>query len=248
MNGGEGGGERLQKVLAAAGAASRRGAVPLIASGRVAVNGVVVTEPGARVDPARDRITLDGRPLRAEPRRTYLADKPRGILCTSRDPQGRPTITDWAKTVGADPSLRLYTVGRLDYDSEGLILLTNDGDLAQRLGHPSYHAEKEYRVWLDRLPDAARSRAILRGVEDRGELLRALRILDDPPPSPKHPPSLRLVLGEGRNRHIRRLMTALGLRVLRLRRLRIGPLTEAHLHHRPLVELPPDLLAPLLDH
>jgi 23S rRNA pseudouridine2605 synthase len=240
----EGEGERLQKVLAAAGAASRRGAVPLVQSGRVRVNGEVVTEPGARVDPAHDRITLDGRLLRVERRRTYLADKPRGVICTSRDPQGRTTLVDWAKTVGADPTLRLYGVGRLDYDSEGLILLTNDGALAQKLGHPSHHAEKEYRVWLDRLPDAPRRRAILRGIEDRGELLRALRILDDPPSTP---PSLRLALGEGRNRHIRRLMSALGLRVLRLRRIRIGPLTETILRGRPLRELPPNLLAPLLE-
>lgn len=243
----DGEGERLQKVLAAAGVASRRGAVPLIASGRVAVNGIVVTEPGARVDPEHDRITLDGRLLRAERRRTYLADKPRGVICTSRDPQGRTTLVEWAKTVGADPSLRLYGVGRLDYDSEGLILLTNDGDLAQKLGHPSHHAEKEYCVWLDRLPDAPRRRAILRGIEDRGELLRALSIQDDPPPPRGRPPSLRLVLGEGRNRHIRRLMSALGLRVLRLRRIRIGPLSETLLRGRPLRELPPDLLAPLLE-
>lgn len=238
--------ERLQNLLAAAGLASRRGAAALLATGRVAVNGIPATEPGLRIDPARDRVTLDGRPVRPEPLHTYLADKPRGILCTARDPQGRPTITDWAKTVGAPKTLRLYTVGRLDYDSEGLILLTNDGDLAQRLAHPSHHTEKEYRVWLDHLPDAPRRRAILRGIQDRGEHLRALAIHDDPPPSPKHPPSLRLVLGEGRNRHIRRLMSALGLRVLRLRRIRIGPLTEAHLRHRPLVPLSPTLLSTLL--
>lgn len=242
----EGEGERLQKVLAAAGAASRRGAVPLLQSGRVRVNGEVVTEPGARVDPARDRITLDGRVLRAERRRTYLADKPRGVICTSRDPQGRITLVEWAKTVGADPTLRLYGVGRLDYDSEGLILLTNDGDLAQRLGHPSHHAEKEYRVWLDRLPDPDRRRAILRGVEDRGERLRALSVRADPPPRRGGAPSIRVVLGEGRNRHIRRMMAALGLRVLRLRRIRIGSLTEADLRGRPLRELPPELVAPLL--
>ena len=238
----EGEGERLQKVLAAAGVASRRGAVPLVQSGRVRVNGKVVTEPGARVDPARDRITLDGRLLRAERRRTYLADKPRGVICTSRDPQGRTTLVEWAKTAGADPSLRLYGVGRLDYDSEGLILLTNDGDLAQRLGHPSHHAEKEYRVWLDRLPDPERRRAILHGVEDRGELLRALAVRDDLPPRRGVPPSLRVILGEGRNRHIRRMMSALGLRVLRLRRIRIGPLTESDLRGSPLRELPASLL------
>jgi 23S rRNA pseudouridine2605 synthase len=234
---------RLQTLLASAGLASRRGAAALLATGRISVNGHPATEPGLRVDPARDTITLDGRPIHPEPHHTYLADKPRGILCTSHDPQGRPTITQWAKTVGAAPTLRLYTIGRLDYDSEGLILLTNDGALAQRLGHPSHHTEKEYRVWLDRLPTPPQRRQILQGIQDRGETLRALAILPDPP---SHPPSLRLILGEGRNRHIRRLMTALNLRVLRLRRIRIGPLTETHLRHRPLEELPPSLLSRLL--
>lgn len=237
---------RLQTLLASAGLASRRGAAALLATGRISVNGHPATEPGLRIDPSHDTITLDGRPIRPEPRKTYLADKPRGILCTSHDPQGRPTIIQWAKTVGADPNLRLYTVGRLDYDSEGLILLTNDGALAQRLGHPSHHTEKEYRVWLDRLPTPPQRRQILRGITDRGEHLRALEILDDPPPRNGTPPSLRLILGEGRNRHIRRLMTALNLRVLRLRRIRIGPLTETHLRHRPLQELPPSLLSRLL--
>ena len=235
--------ERLQNLLTAAGLTSRRAAAALLATGRVAVNGVPVTEPGHRIDPARDHVTLDGRPIRPAPRHTYLADKPRGIICTSRDPQGRPTIIQWAKTVGAPKDLRLFTVGRLDYDSEGLILLTNDGALAQRLAHPSHHTEKEYRVWLDRLPTPAQRRQILHGITDRGEHLRALRILPAPPSSP---PSIRLVLGEGRNRHIRRLMSALDLRVLRLRRIRIGPLTETLLHHRPLLELPPSLLSPLL--
>ena len=234
---------RLQTLLASAGLASRRGAAALLATGRIAVNGHPATEPGLRIDPTRDTITLDGHPIRPEPHKTYLADKPRGILCTSHDPQGRPTIIQWARTVGAPKNLRLYTIGRLDYDSEGLILLTNDGALAQRLAHPSHHTEKEYRVWLDRLPTPPQRRQILRGIQDRGEHLRALRILPDPPSSP---PSLRLVLGEGRNRHIRRLMSALDLRVLRLRRIRIGPLTEAHLHHRPLLELPPSALSSLL--
>ena len=237
---------RLQTLLASAGLASRRGAAALLATGRVAVNGTPATEPGLRIDPTRDTITLDGRPIRPEPHKTYLADKPRGILCTSHDPQGRPTIIQWAQSVGAPKNLRLYTIGRLDYDSEGLILLTNDGALAQRLAHPSHHTEKEYRVWLDRLPTPPQRRQILRGIQDRGEHLRALAIHDDPPPSPKHPPSLRLVLGEGRNRHIRRLMAALDLHVLRLRRIRIGPLTETHLHHRPLLELPPSALSRLL--
>lgn len=237
--------ERLQKVLAAAGVASRRGCIPLIQDGHVRVNGATVTEPGFRVDPARDRIDVDGRPVCAEPHCTYLADKPRGILCTSSDPRGRPTIVEWARRNGAHPALRLYSVGRLDFDSEGLLLLTNDGDLAQALAHPRNCTEKEYRVWTSRLPDSAQRRALLDGIDSDGECLRALDVSFDSV-RPGQPPSFRMTLGEGRNREIRRMMEALSLRVFRLRRIRIGTLTEADLRHRPLRLLPPAELATLL--
>ena len=235
---------RLQKFLASAGLGSRRACEELIAAGRVAVDGIVVDQLGARVDPDRQRVAVDGRPVRPEPRRTYLADKPRGIVCTAHDPQGRPTIVEWAVHEGADPSLRLYPVGRLDYDSEGLILLTNDGPLAQALSHPRHHVEKEYRAWTDRHPTREQLAAMLQGVEDDGELLRALAATPDPT-RPGRPPSLRLVLGEGRNRHIRRLLEALGLRVKRLRRIRVGPLVESHLRGKPLRELTPAEIARL---
>ncbi len=235
-------GVRLQKFLAAAGVGSRRHCEELIAAGRVRVDGAVVAQLGARVDPATQRVELDGRPVRAEPRRTYLADKPRGILCTSHDPEGRPTIVEWAARMGADPRLRLYTIGRLDYDSEGLILLTNDGALAQEFAHPSRHVEKEYRAWTDRPATRGEIQAMLAGVEENGELLRALDVV---PERDGPRPCLRLVLGEGRNRHIRRMLEAIGLRVRRLRRIRIGPLTEADLRGQPLRELSPAELAAL---
>ncbi len=229
---------RLQKFLAAAGVGSRRHCEELIAAGRVRVDGTVVTELGTRVDPRRQRVELDGRAVRAEPHRTYLADKPRGILCTSHDPEGRPTIVEWAAEMGADPRLRLYTIGRLDFDSEGLILLTNDGALAQAMAHPRHHVEKEYRAWTDRFATREQIAAMLQGVEDDGELLRALSVVPEAS-RPGRPPSLRIVLGEGRNRHIRRMLDALGLRVKRLRRIRIGPLTESALRGNPLRELSP---------
>ncbi len=122
-----------------AGVGSRRRCEEFIVAGRVRVDGVVVSELGARVDPSRQRVEFDGRRVQPEPMQTYLADKPRGVLCTSADPEGRPTIVEWAVHAGANPRLRLYSVGRLDYDSEGLILLTNDGELAQRLAHPRHH-------------------------------------------------------------------------------------------------------------
>ena len=228
-------GIRLQKFLAAAGVGSRRHCEELIVAGRVRVDGAVVAQLGARVDPDAQRVELDGQPVRAEPHRTYLADKPRGILCTSFDPEGRPTIVEWAAQMGTDPRLRLYTIGRLDYDSEGLILLTNDGALAQALAHPRHHVEKEYRAWTDRPATREEIEAMLDGIEDEGEVLRALAVA----PEYGREPALRLVLGEGRNRHIRRLLEFLGLRVRRLRRIRIGPFTETDLRGRPLRELAP---------
>ena len=238
-------GIRLQKFLAAAGVGSRRHCEELIVAGRVRVDGAVVAQLGARVDPERQKVELDGRPVRAEPHRTYLADKPRGILCTSFDPEGRPTIVEWAAQMGADPRLRLYTIGRLDYDSEGLILLTNDGALAQEFAHPSRHVEKEYRAWIDRLATREQIDAMLAGVEETGEFLRALAVVPEAS-RPGRPPTLRIVLGEGRNRHIRRMLEALGLRVKRLRRIRIGPLSEADLRGRPLRQLSPSELDGLI--
>ncbi|MGD9782822.1 MAG: pseudouridine synthase [Kiritimatiellia bacterium] len=237
-------GIRLQKFLAAAGIGSRRHCEELIVAARVRVDGAVVAQLGARVDPQTQRVELDGRPVRAEPHRTYLADKPRGILCTSFDPEGRPTIVEWAAQMGADPRLRLYTIGRLDFDSEGLILLTNDGALAQEFAHPSRHVEKEYRAWIDRLATRDQLSAMLEGVEENGEHLRALSVVAEAS-RPGRPPTLRIVLGEGRNRHIRRMLEAIGLRVRRLRRIRIGPLSEADLRGKSIRELPPTDLASL---
>ena len=231
-------GIRLQKFLAAAGIGSRRHCEELITAGRIRVDGTVVTQLGTRVDPDRQRVELDGRPVRPEPLRTYLADKPRGILCTSHDPEGRPTIVEWAAHMGADPNLRLYTIGRLDYDSEGLILLTNNGALAQAFAHPRHHVEKEYRAWIDRLATRDQLAAILEGVEENGELLRALSVVPEAS-RPGRPPTLRIVLGEGRNRHVRRMLETIGLRVQRLRRIRIGALSEADLRGKPLRELSP---------
>lgn len=230
------GGVRLQKFLASAGAGSRRRCEELIVAGRVHVDGVRVTELGSRVDPETQAVELDGRPVRPERHRTYLADKPRNLMCTSHDPEGRPTIVEWAARMGADPRLRLYTIGRLDWDSEGLILLTNDGELAQAFAHPRHHVEKEYRAWTDRFATREQIAAMIAGVEDDGEVLRALSVVPEAS-RPGRPPSLRIVLGEGRNRHIRRMLEAIGLRVKRLRRIRIGPLSESALRGKPLREL-----------
>nr|MCU0492431.1 rRNA pseudouridine synthase [Chloroflexaceae bacterium] len=142
--------ERLQKVLASAGIASRRDCEALISAGRVTVNGRVVHELGTRVDPEQDMVAVDGKPVQQPVERTYLMlNKPVGVVSTADDPQGRPTVVELVDVPG-----RVYPVGRLDADSEGLLLLTDDGELTHRLTHPSFSVEKEYRVLLDSAPDA----------------------------------------------------------------------------------------------
>lgn len=208
--------ERLQKLLAAAGVASRRHSEALITAGRVRVDGRVVTELGAKADPARQRIALDGRPLRFPSRQHYLLlNKPADYVTTAQDPQGRPTVFD---LLPAGP--RLFSVGRLDRESEGLLLLTSDGDLAYRITHPRFGLEKEYHVWT----------AVPRPDQVR-QLVEGMVLEDGPAAAAVHHVSsgvdgaiLALVLHEGRNRLVRRMLAAVGLPVYRLLRVRLGPL------------------------
>lgn len=206
-------GARLQKVLASAGIGSRRSCEELIAAGRVQVNG----EPavlGRRVHPDRDRIVVDGVPVAVDPDLVYyLLNKPPGVVSTARDPQARPTVTS---LVPAEP--RVFPVGRLDTDSEGLLLLTNDGELTHRLTHPKYGVKKEYLVHVQGDPRPSALRRLREGVE-----------LDDGPTMPAQvsrlgPATLRITIHEGRNRQIRRMGEAVGHPVLRLVRTGIGPL------------------------
>jgi 23S rRNA pseudouridine2605 synthase len=215
--------ERLQKVLANAGFASRRECEELISAGRVAVNGKVVRILGARVDPTQDEIAVDGQPIgRPSPRTYVLLHKPAGVISTADDPQGRPTVVEMV-----DLPVRLFPVGRLDYDSEGLLLLTDDGELAQRLTHPSYHVEKEYHALLDQAPTPDALREWRTGV-----------LLDGAPTAPAWVEVLerdqdgawvRVVLHEGRKRQIRAVAGQLGYQVLRLIRVREGTLTLGEL-------------------
>lgn len=209
--------ERLQKLLAAAGVASRRHSEDLIRAGRVRVDGEVITELGSRADPERQRIDVDGRSLRFATRHTYvLLHKPEGFVTTADDPEGRPTVFD---LLPAGP--RLFSVGRLDRDSEGLLLLTDDGDLAHRVTHPRFGLEKEYHVWTD-APVAQQLHALAGGV-----------LLEDGKTAParvavvsrgRDGVVLSLTLHEGRNRQVRRMLAAVSLPVYRLRRVGIGPL------------------------
>ncbi len=211
-------GDRLQKVLARAGFGSRRSCEELIAAGRVTVNG----EPavlGRRVDPRSDHVEVDGVPVPMLPGLVhYLLNKPAGVVTTADDPVGRPTVVS---LVPDDP--RVFPVGRLDADTEGLLVLTNDGDLAQRLSHPSFGVEKEYLAEVNGGPGPAALRALRRGVD-----------LEDGRTAPARvgvlaPGVLRIVIHEGRNRQVRRMCEAVGLPVRRLVRTRIGPVSDAGL-------------------
>lgn len=211
---------RLQKLLAEAGVASRRAAERLIESGRVSVNGVPVVELGARADPERDRIAVDGRDIRRPgPKRYVVLHKPPGYLTTREDPRGRPRVFDLLP----DLDVPLHSVGRLDYDAEGLLLLTNDGDLTYRLTHPRYGVARTYHV-------------LVAGTVDERVLARLRRgvLLEDGPARADEARRvgrntggqawIALTLREGRYREVKRLCQAVDLRVVRLVRVAYGPL------------------------
>ena len=211
--------KRLSKILAEAGLASRRGSERLIAEGRVTVNGQAVITQGTTADPDRDRILVDGRPIPGvEPKRYVLLNKPRGYLTTRSDPRGRPVVLDLVRHEGA----RLFPVGRLDFDAEGLLLLTNDGALAQRLLHPRFGVERAYEVEVEDLVARGELPRWERGVTlpDGRAKPREVRLLRRTPDTTW----LRLVFAEGRYREVKRFCQALGHRVVRLRRVRFGPL------------------------
>ncbi|TML07143.1 MAG: rRNA pseudouridine synthase [Actinobacteria bacterium] len=205
--------ERVHKVLARAGVASRRRCEELIAEGRVEVNGVVV-ELGAQLDVSHDIVTIDGAFVPLAPDAVYyVLNKPAGYVTTAHDPQGRPTVVDLVP-----PEPRVFPVGRLDLDTEGLLLLTNDGELTHRLTHPSFGIDKEYLAEVEGAPSRSALRRLHEGVE-----------LDDGMTAPAkvalvHPNVLRLVIHEGRNRQVRRMCAAVGYPVVRLVRVRIGTL------------------------
>ena len=211
-------GERVQKVLARAGLGSRRVCDEMVAARRVRVNGAIA-DPGTRVDPESDRIEVDGVAIGVRPGLVYyLVNKPRGVVSTSSDPQGRPTVVEM---VPEEP--RVFSVGRLDVETEGLLLLTNDGDLAQRVAHPSHGVDKEYLAEVKGTLTRGALRQLREGVE-----------LDDGMTAPAKvsqvgPGAVRIVLHEGRNRQVRRMCDAVGHPVLRLVRVRIGPLSDRKL-------------------
>jgi len=208
---------RLNKFMAHAGVASRRHADELIAAGRVKINGDVVRDLGTRVNPETDQVAVDDHPVRAERHVYWAVNKPRGYLCTNHDPAGRPLALDLVPHVDQ----RVYTVGRLDEDSEGLLLLTNDGDLAQQLMHPRFGVEKTYEVQVAGSPSPADLRQLLTGVwlSDGRVKARYVKRFKRQGDSTW----LKIVLAEGKNREVRRMLAKLNHKGMRLRRVAIGP-------------------------
>lgn len=214
--------ERLQKLIAAAGLCSRRTAEEWITAGRVSVNGVTATL-GASAEPEVDIVAVDGVPLAGGAKRYLLLNKPRGYVCTLSDEKGRPTVAELVKDCG----VRVFPVGRLDLDSEGLLLLTNDGEWMQRILHPKYEVDKVYHV------------SVAGDVKGAAERLEKLRSIDGEPLAPtrvevlrsgKETAEMQFTIHEGKNRQIRRMCAAVGLHVKRLRRVKE--------HHQTLGDLP----------
>jgi pseudouridine synthase len=217
--------ERLQKILSAAGIASRRSAETLIQEGRVTVNGETVKTLGSKADPAVDDIRLDGRRVRTAERRRYiLLFKPRGYITSRADPQRRPTVIDLLARGGVRDYL--YPVGRLDYDSEGLLLLTNDGELASRLTHPRHGVAREYHVRVRGLPDRRALERLAKGVVVDGRRTEPADVRLHRQAEDGADATLAVVIHEGRNRQVRKMCEAVGHPVIRLRRVRIGPITD----------------------
>jgi 23S rRNA pseudouridine2605 synthase/16S rRNA pseudouridine516 synthase len=211
--------ERIQKILARAGIASRREAERMLLDGRITVNGRVVDTLGSKADLMTDHIKVDGkRVAHVEPNITLLLNKPRGYVSTILDPEGRPTVMDLLKKV----KYRLYPVGRLDFDAEGLLFLTNDGRLTYHLSHPKFSVPKTYWVKVSGFPDESKMGRLLRGImleDGRAEAL-SLRILR----KKEKNCWLEIIVAEGRNRMVKRMFSGIGHSVLKLKRVQFGPI------------------------
>lgn len=233
--------ERLQKILARAGLASRREAERWIQEGRVTVNGAVVTKLGSQADPAKDKIKVDGKLIRQLPRLYYLFHKPTGMITSLRDPQGRPSLGDWLEALGRRG--RLFPVGRLDFNSSGLLVLTNDGELGQRLAHPRYRINKSYRVKISGCPSEKELDRLRRGIEleDGMAAPTKVRVVQ----ALKKNAWLEVEIGEGRYREVRRMFEALGYFVEKLIRVRLGPIHLGSLPPGQMRSLVPEEIAAL---
>ncbi len=215
---------RLQKYLAEAGVASRRASEQLISAGRVQVNGETATI-GMSVDPEADVVLLDGKPVRQEEQLvTIMLYKPKGVVSTSDDPQGRKTVQDFVRDIPA----RLYNIGRLDINSEGLLLMTNDGELAHRMTHPKFSVDKTYYAICDGTLRPSEIASLVNGVSLEDGMTAPAKVTHVRP-TKTGDTSFLITIHEGKNRQIRRMLEAVGHRTLRLKRERFGPLSIGEL-------------------
>ncbi|WP_373233144.1 pseudouridine synthase [Cohnella sp.] len=235
--------ERLQKVLANAGVASRRKCEDLITAGKVMVNGEVVTALGVKADPTVDVITVSGKPIKKENKLYIMFNKPKGVITSVSDPQGRSVVTDYLKEIKE----RLYPVGRLDYDSEGLLLLTNDGDLAHKLTHPSHHVPKTYHATVERVPHGNALERLQNGIKlEDGVTAPAQVEYHDIDPEGKFA-TIAITIHEGKNRQVRRMFDAIHHPVIRLKRISFGGLFLNNLQRGKHRKLTADEMGKLLD-
>lgn len=232
---------RLQRFLAACGLGSRRHCEEFILAGRVSVDGKPVTELGTKVDPQTQKIALDGETLRMERKKYYALNKPPGVLSTNRDPEGRPRVIDLFPPGGP----RLFTVGRLDEDSEGLLLVTNDGDLAQKLAHPKFRIARRYELQVAGVPKPGTLAELRKGLyftEGRFSVQQA-KIIKVRGQSA----TIEAILTEGHNRELRRLFARVGHKVMKLKRVAFGPIQLGRIPRGQFRDLSRDELAQLLD-
>lgn len=215
---------RLEKFLSESGIASRRDAKRYISDGRVSVNGERVLIPGTHIAPQRDEITFDGEPVSGKPKQIYLMlNKPTGYVTTVRDERGRPTVM----VLVGDISERIYPVGRLDLDTEGLLLMTNDGDLAHRILHPSHEIQKTYIAWVEGHPDRGAIQRLREGIEIEDGITVAAQV--NQIERREGESQFRIAIHEGRKRQIRRMFRAIGHEVIYLKRVKIGSLSLGRL-------------------
>lgn len=212
--------ERLQKVLAQAGIASRRKCEEYITAGRVQVNEETVTTLGAKVDPLTDVITVDGKPIKSQTLVYYVLNKPKGVITSITDPEGRQTVADYIKHIEE----RVYPVGRLDYDSEGLLLLTNDGELANLLTHPKHHVPKTYHATVRGVPHGSLMEKLRTGIELEDGMTAPAEVEYHDVDPDKNESVIAITIYEGRNRQVRRMFEAIHYPVNRLKRVQFGSL------------------------
>jgi len=212
--------ERLQKILAQAGVASRRKCEEMILAGLVEVNGERVTELGVKADPAVDTITVSGKPIKSEQKIYVMLNKSKGVISSAKDPQGRKVVGDFLPGIKE----RVYPVGRLDYDTEGLLILTNDGEFANLLTHPSHHVPKTYLATVKGVPHGSALEQLQNGIKLEDGMTAPAELEYHDVDVEKNEATITITIHEGRNRQVRRMFEAINHKVIRLKRIRFGEL------------------------